>query len=37
MILFIRHGERADMVVNPNERKKVLLKFDPPLSEKGEY
>ncbi|CAD8205146.1 unnamed protein product [Paramecium octaurelia] len=36
MILFIRHGERADMVDNPTERKKVLLKFDPPLTEKGE-
>ncbi|CAD8055006.1 unnamed protein product [Paramecium primaurelia] len=37
MLLFIRHGERADMVDNPDERKKVLLKFDPPLTEKGEY
>ncbi|CAD8105179.1 unnamed protein product [Paramecium sonneborni] len=37
MILFVRHGERADMVANPYERKKVLLKFDPPLTEKGEY
>ena len=35
MILVIRHGERTDLVEDPEERKKIIIQDDPPLTAHG--
>jgi len=35
MIIFIRHGERADYSKDPSERKAIETPFDPHLTKVG--
>ena len=35
MIFVIRHGERTDLVDDPEERKKIIIQDDPPLTTQG--